>query len=279
MRLRELGCDRRGVVMAEFLICFVPVLLIFLGTLQLTLIAAGKLVVQHAAVRGVRAAIVVLTDDPRHYDDRPCGDISDTGSGDSSSFERRLARRLGTRTSEAPNLGGPRMADIRRAVHTPLMALAPPALLGAILRDGSVADALRGGAAARVSTGLLLTPALTATTFPTGPGSRELQRARVSIEGGALVTVRVTHAMPCLIPFVGRLTCAPLAWSPLRGQLELPKRASEARRAALEELRVAPSARLQRGIARSGLPFALLQAEASLPAQHAAHGCHMEQRQ
>jgi hypothetical protein len=89
--------------MLEFLVAFVPVFVLFLGLLQLVLLAAADLVVRHAAILGVRAAVVVLFDDPAFYAGSAQGDARDT-PGEAS-----------------------RIAAIRRAVHAPLAALAPGA--------------------------------------------------------------------------------------------------------------------------------------------------------
>jgi hypothetical protein len=61
----------RGVVMLEFLLAFTPVLWLFLGIMQLALLASARIIVQHAAISGARAAAVVLDDDPQFYAGAP----------------------------------------------------------------------------------------------------------------------------------------------------------------------------------------------------------------
>jgi hypothetical protein len=90
--------DARGVVLVEFMIAFGPLLLVFLAAVQLALIGVAELVVCHAAVAGVRAAIVVLDDDPRFYAGEPRGSIG-------------------------PAPDAPRMAAIRRAVAARMAAI------------------------------------------------------------------------------------------------------------------------------------------------------------
>lgn len=92
-RARALSSDTRGAVYVEFLVAFVPLLLFFGAVLQLALLAVGGLMVDHSAVVGARAAVVVLPDDPAFY---------------------------GGATLHAPT--GQRLEDIRRAVRLPLLA-------------------------------------------------------------------------------------------------------------------------------------------------------------
>lgn len=70
---RSLAADRRGAVYVEFLVAFLPVFFFFLSLVQFTFLQGANLVVKHAATTAVRAAIVVLHDDPSHYDDVPTG--------------------------------------------------------------------------------------------------------------------------------------------------------------------------------------------------------------
>jgi hypothetical protein len=91
---RRLAHDQRGVVLLELLIAVVPVLVLFLGAVQLALLGAAQLVVHHAAITGARSAAVVLDDDPARYGDDPPGSLT-----------------------------GARLLAIRRAVTAPLTAL------------------------------------------------------------------------------------------------------------------------------------------------------------
>ncbi len=59
--------DTRGAVYVEFLIAFLPVFVFFLCLLQLALAFSARLVVQHAATTGARAAAVVFGDEPGPY--------------------------------------------------------------------------------------------------------------------------------------------------------------------------------------------------------------------
>lgn len=57
-------------MLVEFLIAFLPVFIFFLSLLQLGLLFSSKLLVDHAAVQGARAAAVVFADEPGSYGER-----------------------------------------------------------------------------------------------------------------------------------------------------------------------------------------------------------------
>ncbi|MBX3220294.1 MAG: hypothetical protein KF795_07215 [Labilithrix sp.] len=97
--------DASGAVYVEFLIAFMPVFVFFLCLLQLSLLFSSKLLVEHSAVQGTRAAAVVFGDEPQPY---------------------------GGRGDDAVNtLSPPRRQTVRDAV---LVSLAP------LILDGSIAD-------------------------------------------------------------------------------------------------------------------------------------------
>lgn len=272
------AADTRGVVLIELLLAFVPVFVLFLGIVQLALLSVAELVVQHAAVAGVRSAIVVLADDPRFYGDTEPGDIGGKDSGNDGAFEQALGDRIGTSSSAerlpSVSLGGPRMAAIRRVVHMKLAAIAPePTLLAQLLSPtsyGSVSQALGSMPGARLWSGLAFyLPITTAVTFPVAPGSDELISRNVPAKGN--VTVRVTHMLPCLVPLVATLMCERLAWNPRTHGLSAGSSPSEKKQRALRELRLAAGANEQPLLVLSGMPIAVLQAEATMPSQAASY--------
>jgi hypothetical protein len=281
----SIGHCARGVVMIEFVIAFVPVFLLFLGIVQLALLSAASLIVQHAAVAGARAASVVLDDDPRYYG-TPRGDISDHRGVADDAFDRALAERLSIGgavelPASAP-LGGPRMAAIRRAVHAPLCAIALEPLLFAKLvlpfTRVSVGDGLGHIPSTRLLFGLGYYLAITtAVVFPRAPGSKRLFQGRVAVDGS--VTVRVTHLFACTVPAVSALMCRHLRWDGERGGLSSVRDPDRSTRAALSELKQAPSAGQQSIFALGQVPVAVLQAEATLPAQSAPYRYLSERRQ
>jgi hypothetical protein len=62
--------ETRGAVYVEFLIAFLPVLTFFLCLLQLSLLFAVKLGVEHAAQVCARGAAVVIGDEPSTYNEQ-----------------------------------------------------------------------------------------------------------------------------------------------------------------------------------------------------------------
>lgn len=66
----------RGAVLVEFMAVFFPLFAFFLGLMQLMFIHVANLVTKHAAYVAVRAAVVVVPDDPAKF---PGGVGSATG--------------------------------------------------------------------------------------------------------------------------------------------------------------------------------------------------------
>ena len=186
------GARRRrrveGAAYVEFLLAFVPILTLFLGLVQLGLLYAGNLVVQHAAHRAVRAAMVVLDDDPRYYDGEPRL-VIEGAPATADDLARQLARR------DDPG-APPRARTISRRATIELAALTMIAVIEP--RDGdSLADALgsldlsRRADAVRAATTLDL----------------HVQRAP---EGSGIppeIRIRVRHGFACRVPVVRRLIC------------------------------------------------------------------------
>ncbi|HEU4580324.1 MAG TPA: hypothetical protein VFS67_18840 [Polyangiaceae bacterium] len=68
---RTLLRHSEGAVFVEFLICFLPVYVFFLCLVQLGVLFAVRLLVDHAAISAARAAAVVIGDDPGRYGGEP----------------------------------------------------------------------------------------------------------------------------------------------------------------------------------------------------------------
>jgi Flp pilus assembly protein TadG len=65
-RVRE---DRRGAIVLESLVAFLPIFAFFIGVAQVADGYAAQLIVRRAASAATRAAVVVLPDDGVHYGD------------------------------------------------------------------------------------------------------------------------------------------------------------------------------------------------------------------
>ncbi len=66
----------RGAVMVEFLAAFLPIFIMFECLVQLAGLFTAKLVVEHSAATAARAAVVVLDDNPKYYDDVEVGEAT-----------------------------------------------------------------------------------------------------------------------------------------------------------------------------------------------------------
>ncbi|APR84488.1 Hypothetical protein A7982_09837 [Minicystis rosea] len=91
--LRGPNRSRKGAVYVEFLIAFLPVFFFFLSLVQLIFLQTASLIVHHAATKAVRAAAVVLPDDPAYYGDVPVGSFTGQRKKD---IERAAQIPLGT---------------------------------------------------------------------------------------------------------------------------------------------------------------------------------------
>jgi len=284
----DVARDARGIVYVEFVFAFMPLLVMFLSICQLAFLTMGRLVVQHAALCGARAAIVVLEDDPTKYADAPRGNLNDgepsvgdlegilesvgLGEVDSTLRDAGVTDIFGEKTDDRSGTQrGARMVSIRAATTMPLLLLAPNESAVAVGGLDSVAGSLSGDFISRLPFSLAYTSAAAVTTVHTDARSEELAPENIPRTGP--VTVRVTYLMPCGMPLARMLICQPLA-KLLKSSTDLPsvraalgsEESVFARRlrhaqgvAALKDL-VSPSAR-----------FVVLTAQTTLPNQGAAY--------
>jgi hypothetical protein len=179
----------------------------------------GRLVVQHAALCGARAAIVVLEDGPKDYADAPRGNLKD---GEPLDFnlagvlaslgldDVRLPSLFGNKTDDrSEEQRGARMVSIRAAATMPLLLAAPNESTVTIGGNDSVAGSLPSDFIARLPFSLEYTSMAAAITVHTATNTEEL--ASVKIPRNAPITVRVTYLMPCGIPVARALMCQTLA--------------------------------------------------------------------
>ena len=65
---KDLVRATHGAVYVEFLIAFLPLFVMFMSLVQLAFVVVANIATKNAAVAAVRAAVVVLPDDPAFYD-------------------------------------------------------------------------------------------------------------------------------------------------------------------------------------------------------------------
>ena len=202
--------DEHGAIYVEFLIAFFPMFLFFLCLVQLTLLYAADLVVDHAATRAVRTAIVVLDDERNFYGGSALGVLTD-GSEDERNIDSLFAllgMQDGPDRRHGPSAGA-RMQTIRNAAYVPLAALAPnpaafaPFLNGALGREFVTGQA---GDVARFAFGFgFYNRIASMITLRAEAGSDDVILDRFSGEGK--VTVRVTYLFMCAIPGAAVILC------------------------------------------------------------------------
>jgi hypothetical protein len=276
----ELARDERGIVYVEFVLAFMPLLLMFLSICQVAFLTMGRLVVQHAALCGARAAIVILEDDPKEYAQAPRGNLNDgeprigglaemleslgfEGVGpalgkDLSDVDAKTEERSGEQR-------GARMGSIRAATTMPLLLLAPNR--SAIARGGtdSVAGSLPGDFISRLPFSLAYTSVAAVTTVHTAANTEEL--AAENIPRSAPITVRVTYLMPCGVPLARLLMCRPLA------KLLKSSTGSEGQEESVfaRRLRHAQGVGALKDLVAPSTRFVVLTAQTTLPNQGAAY--------
>lgn len=263
-RLRQ-NSARRGIVMIETLMALLPLLFTFLGVIQLALFLMGKLVVQHAAGRAVRSAVVVLDDDPRYYDKADRYDL-DAGAareeGGLIEIGADLSDKYSMLLGGGEVQGGARLQAIRQAAFHPLAVLAPN--IGALLGASSLRTEVADSPWSRIAVGALL--------YNRGAAS-----VTVELESGGPVTeedyhspvvVRVHYLMACGVPLVNRIMCHG-GYELLQASLGIfpsPEAAD-----VMANLQDVASPLLRDMILAGGGRFVLISAEAVLPNQGAPY--------
>lgn len=256
---------RRGTIMIEVLMALLPLLLSFLGIVQLALFMMGKMVVQHAVGRAVRSAVVVLDDDPEKYGGAKRYDLEDgEPSGDegllspSAEEDDKFTSLLGT----ADVQGGARLQAIRQAAYHPLSVLAPN--VSAVFGSTNLKDEIAASPWLRMG--------LYALAYNRGAAS-----VTVELESGGPVTdedyhapvvVRVHYLMACGVPLVNRIMCHS-GYELLRASIGLFPSPEAAE--VTQKLQDVASPLVRNAIFAGGGRYALIEAEATLPNQGAPY--------
>ena len=287
--------QQRGAVYAEFLVAFMPFLLLFLGGVQLALVAQARVVVQHAASLAARAAVVTIDDDPIFYDDGKRKLLSEKGEGKGNDESQRIVETVSgsepAQAYKAAGTGSERLNRVRNAAYLPLSAVSPAheqvmnwfkgALPGAA-SGHSIGSTIGDAPLLRVLTGLgIYLRVASAVTFPKGRDADELRNLERPWSDAETVRVRVTYLFPCGVPLVRVIACRSLLAMRIGNPLDALKglfgtnKAEEKKdpgKRALEELAEAERADMQKLL--YALPnelFMPLQGEAALPNQGAPY--------
>jgi hypothetical protein len=198
--------DQRGAVYLEFVIVFLPVFVFFMCLLQLGLLYATRLGVEHAASVAARSAVVVLDDDPARYENQArtsvewTGDCGDAGAANivKSLTEFAPVGETGTLgNADGDCRGGPRAGAIRSAAALAMLGFSPP--LQGLFGDSDFLGPL-GGIAGRIFYAL----GATGVSFPSEPGGATYRTTWGPEDD---VTVRVSYLAWCPIPIASWLMC------------------------------------------------------------------------
>lgn len=254
------------------LMALFPLLLTFFGVLQLSLFQLAHLVVQHAAFRAARAAVVVLDDDPKYYDGAPAGDLTAGTAETDSGFLAKtreaandLANRYRSLTGDEKSSGGARLQEIRAAAYHPLAVLAPPPS-GYLRKATDLKTELGGTTWARMVLGAQVYNKGAAVVTLHLPGD-DVALQKVS-QPRQFIEVRVSYLLRCGVPLVSALMCRSGA-SILAARMGLSF--DEETKEISQRLRAAQSPLLRDTLLATGGRFIMLGASATLPAQGASY--------
>lgn len=204
----------------------------FLCMLQLALAYVVGLAVRRSASAASRAAVVILDDDPRAYedqvrmgfpteDDTSCGDsfFSDLGGllgGGGNADDSPLGAMAALLSSDAPTpeANSCRFRAIHNAASVVMLPFSPSGRL--VTSPPSVNTAFGGDpwtgshSLDRLAMAILYNRRMLAVTFPETPGANTY---RNTFGARSNVTVRVTYPFHCAIPIADRIMCeSALVW-------------------------------------------------------------------
>jgi len=176
-----------GAAYVEFLLAFMPILLLFLGLLQITVLYSARVLTQHAANRAARTASVVIDDDPGYYLGEERGFLAGPPAS-ASQLARAYRRHMGA--GSGPVLAS-RRATIELSALLALLAVTPrdPTGTGDVGGDG--VDRRAGFTRDFVDVDVL----------------RAADGSPATVVGDEDVRVRVTFRYPCAIPVAGPMVC------------------------------------------------------------------------
>lgn len=258
---------QRGLATIETLLALLPLLFLFLGIIQLAFFQIGRLVVQHAATRAARSAIVVLDDDPKFYNGAPRGNLNSEGTEEEEGGFGSELQALNEDYNELLGRNSEPVGARLKALRAP--AYHALAVLGSMPGEGGLS-----GSALRLAYGRYvyapLASSITLHRSSDGPPVPQTAKREDLI-------VKVSFLMPCNIPMVSALMCTSAAdiTKAAVEQTEFAEvvshqPASDSAKEIVAALSTSSSPSiLQDGLIALGSHFILLQAEAHFTAQGA----------
>ncbi len=218
---------KQGVVYVETIIVIIPFLILFFGLIQLGLLLAADLLVQHAAAKAARAAIVILPDDSKEaaYSKSPLNKI---GKGKGLKAYKKTKKES-------------RYEAIRNAARMVLSPISP-----ALNKGDSVEAALKTNAGSTITGMAVWTKQAVALSFPGAENSY-----KTTFAPQENISIEITYLYKCSIPIGKELVC--------KSYSRLDKK--------LKKLLQIKGSMLPAANLNSNWKFVALQARASLPNQ------------
>jgi TadE-like protein len=192
--------DCRGSVYVEFLVAFLPFLMLVLCIIQTALMFSARATVQRSANAATRAAVVVLDDDPVYYSGAPRNSVTGGGTRGTDPVDQFL-QWMGWGSSAPQSISGnARLQDIHAAASIPLLSIAPP------IPQASVKKAIgRGLGATNAAAAADYNRTAVEVSFPNAPLSATTGKTSWGLEED--VTVRVRYQFHCAVPVARLVMC------------------------------------------------------------------------
>jgi hypothetical protein len=203
----------RGAVFVEFLIAFIPMFIFFLGITQLAFMYAARGILQFAASKAVRAAIVTEEKPLRDCKNGKDGERSTDSAGGANGLQNPFGK------EGASNAGGNQedtsesviLNKARAGAYLPLAVLAPPSFAYPLVGEGL--DSIAGGLGPH-TTQFALGYALynrgnSAITLLDGAG-KVIDPPPKKFDKPQPVTVHISYLYYCMVPIASRIMCNPI---------------------------------------------------------------------
>ncbi len=192
--------DCRGSIYVEFLVAFLPFILLVLCVIQTALMFSARATVQRSANAATRAAVVVLDDDPQYYAGSPRNSIVGGGTRGTDPVDQFLRWLDWGSSAPQASFGNARLQDIHAAASIPLLSVSPP------IPRASVKKAIgRGLGAENAAAAADYNRTAVEVSFPHAPLSTSTGKTSWGLEED--VTVRVRYRFHCAVPVARLVMC------------------------------------------------------------------------